>query len=290
MFAVMRFLHLPQFSAFFNSWFNHSNYNSFQRQLNIYGFRRFREGRDKDAYYHQNFVRGEYQQTFNMERNSIKGTGAQRPSVVTAHPDFYQRHVRVDDPYVTSTTRTASISRSQPEPVSATRPESATASPNLYDTHIQSYLRANRRTVGAANSATSTAMQPNPYSYNRTSLFPNNDLLGIPRWSATTLNASSILARTELSPLVRREMLLSQALRGSVVEEMIQAPALVRAFQRQHRRDEYPAALSFARESRNIPYGNDPPASFRPEDYLDLLVRQSLSPPQGAGLFGRTRR
>jgi len=39
-------------------YFNHSKFASFQRQLNCYGFRRFSQGRDAGAYYHEFFLRG----------------------------------------------------------------------------------------------------------------------------------------------------------------------------------------------------------------------------------------
>jgi len=40
------------------NYFNHSRFASFQRQLNSYGFRRFTQGRDAGAYYHESFLRG----------------------------------------------------------------------------------------------------------------------------------------------------------------------------------------------------------------------------------------
>jgi HSF-type DNA-binding len=288
---------LVQFShsccCYFNSWFNHANYNSFQRQLNIYGFRRFPKGRDKNAYYHQDFVCGKYQQTFNMNRNVVKNTGCVRRSSDTGtHPDFYQRQrSRVEDSHVPTTTSrtTSAVSRWQPESVSAPAlpiaplippHESIFFSSNPFDTQIQNYLRTNHRTLEAAN-ASSTAMPPNPYSYGRNSLFPSSELLGIPRQSATILYASSILARTEMSR--QMEVLLLHARCGSVVEEMIQAQALLATLQRPHRRHEIPLVFPLANEGRNHPYSDVPPA-FRPEEVVDLLVRHSLYPPGGAGL------
>lgn len=76
-------------SSSFQSWFRHSNYNSFQRQLNIYGFSRFPEGRDRDSYFHKHFVRGKAERAWRIGRNAVKGTRVRRPSDSAAFPDFY---------------------------------------------------------------------------------------------------------------------------------------------------------------------------------------------------------
>lgn len=41
-----------------SKWFNMTKYTSFQRQMNLYGFRRVAKGVDKGAYYHELFSKG----------------------------------------------------------------------------------------------------------------------------------------------------------------------------------------------------------------------------------------
>ena len=46
---------------------------SFQRQLNLYGFRRITKGDDHGAYFHPNFQRGRRDLLFNIRRLPAKG-------------------------------------------------------------------------------------------------------------------------------------------------------------------------------------------------------------------------
>lgn len=54
-------------------YFRMSRFSSFQRQLNLYDFRRATEGPDKGAYYHELFVKGSPNLSTMMKRNKIKG-------------------------------------------------------------------------------------------------------------------------------------------------------------------------------------------------------------------------
>lgn len=67
--------------------FTQTKYASFQRQLNLYGFRRFSRGKDKGAYYHLCFVKDHRLLVTGMVRCKIKGTKV-RPSV-DEEPNFY---------------------------------------------------------------------------------------------------------------------------------------------------------------------------------------------------------
>jgi len=70
-------------------YFNQTKYASFQRQLNLYGFSRLSHGRDKGAYYHSCFVRGESDLCRGMIRQKIKGTKVRRSLAPEEEPNFY---------------------------------------------------------------------------------------------------------------------------------------------------------------------------------------------------------
>mmetsp|Transcript_106394 Transcript_106394/g.307905 ORF Transcript_106394/g.307905 Transcript_106394/m.307905 type:complete len:331 (-) Transcript_106394:124-1116(-) len=70
-------------------YFNQTKYASFQRQLNLYGFNRLSHGKDKGAYYHVCFVRGQRNLCRNMVRQKIKGTKVRRSLSPEEEPNFY---------------------------------------------------------------------------------------------------------------------------------------------------------------------------------------------------------
>jgi hypothetical protein len=71
-------------------YFKQSQYKSFQRQLNIYGFNRINKKgtRDMGAYYHEEFIRGEKNQSLKIVRQEIKGR-CYNPRNNHIDPDFY---------------------------------------------------------------------------------------------------------------------------------------------------------------------------------------------------------
>jgi HSF-type DNA-binding len=89
------------------SWFRHSHYTSFQRQLNVYGFERITIGSDKNAYYHKNFLRGQYDLALLIKRCAIKGTVCRHRATPETEPDFYgmaidtNRYACIEAPAVT---------------------------------------------------------------------------------------------------------------------------------------------------------------------------------------------
>jgi len=70
-------------------YFRQTKLTSFQRQLNLYGFRRITQGADAGAYYHELFLRGRSQLCMRMVRQKVKGTGHKQPTDVGSEPNFY---------------------------------------------------------------------------------------------------------------------------------------------------------------------------------------------------------
>lgn len=71
------------------NYFKQSKLTSFQRQLNLYGFRRITQGPDAGAYYHELFLRGRPDLTSKMVRQKVKGTGHKQPTDASTEPNFY---------------------------------------------------------------------------------------------------------------------------------------------------------------------------------------------------------
>lgn len=72
-------------------YFKQTKIASFQRQLNLYGFQRITAGRDKGAYYHECFLKGEKFLSFcyDMKRRRVKGTRIRLPTNPDEEPNFY---------------------------------------------------------------------------------------------------------------------------------------------------------------------------------------------------------
>ena len=83
-FAPRRFIH------FLFRFYRHKNFVSFQRQLNIYCFRRIAFGPDQNSYYHENFVRGRPELISQIQRIATKGSGDRHTHNSLDPPNFSQ--------------------------------------------------------------------------------------------------------------------------------------------------------------------------------------------------------
>jgi len=63
--------------------------SSFQRQLNMYGFKRITQGNDAGSYYHELFLRGKVFLAYQIRRTRIKGEGARAKANPTQEPNFW---------------------------------------------------------------------------------------------------------------------------------------------------------------------------------------------------------
>lgn len=69
--------------------FRQTKIASFRRQLNLYGFLRITQGRDKGAYYHEQFLRGREFLSKSITRERVKGIFVKGRANPESEPDFY---------------------------------------------------------------------------------------------------------------------------------------------------------------------------------------------------------
>jgi len=71
-------------------WFLQSRFESFQRQLNLYGFKRITIGPDRGSCYHQLFLRQKNFLAGRIQRLKLKGNGPRKPAAPDQEPNFYR--------------------------------------------------------------------------------------------------------------------------------------------------------------------------------------------------------
>lgn len=71
------------------TFFKQSKLTSFQRQVNLYGFRRLTAGKDRGAYYHELFLRGRPDLHRKLVRIRVKGTGFKSAASPATEPNFF---------------------------------------------------------------------------------------------------------------------------------------------------------------------------------------------------------
>ena len=77
--------------------FKQSRLTSFQRQLNLYGFRRITQGSDNGGYFHELFLQGRPRLSMQMIRTKIKGAAKQKNNP-RLEPNFYAMEPITIDP------------------------------------------------------------------------------------------------------------------------------------------------------------------------------------------------
>ncbi|CAB9505930.1 Heat stress transcription factor [Seminavis robusta] len=71
-------------------YFSQTKLTSFQRQVNLYGFRRLTAGSDRNGYYHEMFLRGRPDLLKRMTRVRVKGIGCKLAPSPNTEPNFYR--------------------------------------------------------------------------------------------------------------------------------------------------------------------------------------------------------
>lgn len=104
--------------------FHQSKLASFRRQLNLYGFLRITQGRDKGAYYHEFFLRGMNFLSSKCIRQRVKGTMVKAVSNPENEPDFYSM------PFLGYVDRPSKDNVSLSESCTLTSDSTALSSPN----------------------------------------------------------------------------------------------------------------------------------------------------------------
>ena len=70
-------------------YFKTTKYRTFQRQLNMYGFKRLTNERERGSYYHEKFLRSFPNLCSMINRIQVKGNGFKPISIAALEPDFY---------------------------------------------------------------------------------------------------------------------------------------------------------------------------------------------------------
>lgn len=85
-------MHRPQefLDKVMTKYFKQTKLTSFQRQLNLYAFRRISSGPDKGAYYHELFLRGKPVLCNHIYRLRVKGNKIKSASCPDNEPNFYR--------------------------------------------------------------------------------------------------------------------------------------------------------------------------------------------------------
>ena len=90
-----------------------TRYKSFQRQLNIYGFKRVTRGAEKGVCYHEHFLRGSKELCYRMDRQKLKASKCQEAeAIVLSDKEIAQTTV---ENIISSSSAAARVSDSEDE-------------------------------------------------------------------------------------------------------------------------------------------------------------------------------
>eukprot|EP00978_Attheya_sp_CCMP212_P020706 scaffold59562_cov57-Attheya_sp.AAC.4 len=98
--------------------FRHSKYSSFTRQVNGWGFRRITQGKDQNAYYHEQFLRGFPHLCKRMRRKAATVHGGSVSDTLLhqyVEPDFYRMKHMAENPIEETRIENAPLNQSDEE-------------------------------------------------------------------------------------------------------------------------------------------------------------------------------
>jgi hypothetical protein len=115
--------------------FKQTKMASFRRQLNLYGFLRITQGKDKGAYYHELFLRGKEFLSKSITRERVKGTFVKGKANPATEPDFYgMPFVMANDKAAISTEQNHCCCKGALSPTPFPLPAAVFSSPSLCET------------------------------------------------------------------------------------------------------------------------------------------------------------
>lgn len=228
-----------------DSCFRQTKFASFQRQLNLYGFRRITQGRDKGGYYHELFLRGRSLLALKMQRTKVKGTGARKASSPETEPNFYAMPFVFDDSKPRRKAPPAVAPVASPSATMPTPAAAVVASP-LGSTSPSSSRRLDNLLAGISKvSPPSYATAPKPISDS------------VARAAILRLNSPSSLEGRPLLPTSRLALALPES-RLDVMSQMMASSARLERLREANRLSLTHSALqqqpsSFLGESSLLP-------------------------------------
>ena len=153
-------------------YFNQGKFASFQRQLNLYGFKRITRGPDTGSYYNELFLKGRPFLAQDIQRTKVKGNGARAASNPDAEPNFYAMPSLSDastcpiPPPAQPAVAVSNLIRKEQPVVSSEDAEWDTTADYLLDV-LDDVLDINMDMFDNANAAAAAAAAPQPASSSR---------------------------------------------------------------------------------------------------------------------------